>query len=99
MCSIHCLSFGFLVGFGIHHFLNDLSGMAVGVKMVGVRFGFFLCSLLAAVAPVNVFVVGEIVMLVFIEMAFGFRRHVSVFLLHFTWKFAHFKQCFTKLTN
>lgn len=87
--SFDHLRLNFPVGLGVHHFLHDFSRMSARIEMVGVRFRFLLCALFTAVASVNVLIIGEIVMLVLIEVALGLRRHFNVFLLHFTRIFAH----------
>lgn len=61
------LLFVFLVVFGVHEFGDDLSGMAGRVEMVCVYAGLLLGALLAAVTGEDVFVVFEVVVVIFVE--------------------------------
>lgn len=56
---------------GVDQLGEQFSGMATRVEMVGMNGCLLFRSLLTAMAAENLFIVGEIVMLVFVEMAFG----------------------------
>lgn len=70
----------------ILHFRDDLSGMSTRIEMIGVEARFQFATLLSTVSGENVFIVFEIVMVVFVEMCF---RHFLLQLigLHLKWNF------------
>lgn len=62
--------FRFLVVFSVLYLPHYFTGMSTRIIMISVFTSFFLGSLFTAVAWVNMFVILEIVMLIFVKMAF-----------------------------
>lgn len=67
--------FRFLILFSVLQLRHYFAGMSTGIIMISMFTSFFLGALFTAVTRVNMFVVLEIVMLIFVKMAF---RHLQL---------------------